>query len=175
MRFSKLTSAIDASDPSIVNNITKLVIARSVRTKYNSNAEYNINIINPIAKTVSGSLSSTGFLIPGSARVYYLDEDGKGNVRMYYLDSAQAKVITNPTIGTIDYDAGIINIKNLNITALNDSIFELRIVPASYDVVSALNQIVKVARTELVVNMIADRTVNGDLQAGHNYTFTSIT
>jgi hypothetical protein len=175
LRFSKLVAAIDAADPSVVNNITKLLIARSVRAKFNSNAEYVINLINPIAKTVDGSLSSTGFLIPGSARVYYLDEDGKGNVRMYYLDSSQAKVIANPTIGTIDYAAGIINIKNLNIVALNESIFELRIVPASYDVVSALNQIVQVSRAELVVNMIADKTANGDLQAGYNYTFTSIT
>lgn len=175
LRFSKLVASIDAADPSIVNNITKLVIARSVRAKFNSNAEYVINLINPIAKTVDGSLSSTGFLIPGSARVYYLDEDTKGNVRMYYLDSSQAKVIANPAIGTIDYAAGIINIKNLNIAALNDSIFELRIVPASYDVVSALNQIVQVDRANLVVNMIADKTANGDLQAGYNYTFTSIT
>lgn len=175
LRFSKLVAAVDAADPSVVNNITKLVIARAVRAKFNSNAEYVINLINPIAKTVDGSLSSTGFLIPGSARVYYLDEDTKGNVRMYYLDSSQAKVIANPTIGTIDYDAGIINIKNLNIASLNDSIFEFRIIPASYDVVSALNQIVQIDRANLVVNMIADKTANGDLQAGYNYKFTSIT
>ena len=175
LRFSKLLSLIDAADPSIVNNISKLVISRTVRAKFNLNAEYNINIINPIARTVSGSLSSTGFLIPGSARVYYLDEDGNGYVRLYYLDASQNKIILNPKIGTINYDAGIINIKNLNITSLNDSLFELRIVPASYDVVSALNQIVQISRTDLTVNMIADRTANGDLQAGYNYTFSSIT
>ena len=46
LRFSKLLASIDAADPSIVNNISKLVISRTVRAKFNTNAEYNINIIN---------------------------------------------------------------------------------------------------------------------------------
>ena len=177
LRFSKLSSLIDASDTSITNNVTKLTITRRVTPKYNLNSEYIINLINPISREgnkLGEVFKSTGFLIPNSTNVHYLDDDENGNVRLFYYDTNYSKIIVNATIGTISYSTGLINIKNLNIVSLAEDAFEITVKPASYDVVSALNQIVQIDETFLNITIIADKSSSGNLEAGQNYVFTSI-
>jgi len=106
--------------------------------------------------------------------VHYLDDDENGNVRLFYYDTNYSKVVVNATIGTISYSTGLINIKNLNIVSLAEDAFEITIKPASYDVVSALNQIVQIDQQFLNISVIADKSSSGNLEAGQNYIFTSI-
>ncbi len=92
---------------------------------------------------------------------------------MFKYGANGVKLYVNNRIGTIDYNNGIIDIRNLHITALADVDFELSIKPLSNDVVSALTQIAQVARDHLYVTAIADKTATGDLRGGYNYTFAS--
>lgn len=177
LRFSRLSSIIDASDSSITNNVTKLTITRRIVPKYNLNSEYTINLINPISQegnNLGDVFKSTGFLIPNSTVVHYLDDDEKGNIRLFYYDTNFSKIVVNATIGTISYSTGLINIKNLNIVSLAEDAFEITIKPSSYDVVSALNQIVQIDPEYLNISVIADKSSSGNLEAGQNYVFTSI-
>ena len=77
------------------------------------------------------------------------------------------------TIGDIDYNNGVVDIKNLHITALADLDLEISIRPLSNDVVSALTQIVHIPPEHLKVVAIPDPTASGDLRGGYNYKFTS--
>jgi len=177
LRFSKLSRIIDSSDASITNNVSKLTITRRITPKYNVNAEYNINLINPISEEGNKSgpvFLSTGFIIPNSTNVHYLDDDENGNIRLFYYDTNYNKIIVNPIIGTINYSSGIINIKNLQIISIASEAFEITVRPASYDVVSALNQIVQIDDVNLNVTLVADKTSSGNLEAGQNYIFTPI-
>jgi len=177
LRYSKLTRTIDESDESITNNTTRLTISHPQRVIFNISAQYDLELINPIVRsngTVGEeSFLSSGFYIPNSNDIHYLD-DANGAVRLFYFNNNTQKVIVNPNIGTIDYQNGRIIVKNLNIRALAQQTFEWNIKPESYDVISALNQIVQIDPENLVVNVIADNTANGDTQAGYNYQFTSI-
>lgn len=103
-----------------------------------------------------------------------MDDDSNGNIRLYYLDESFNKVIVNPAVGSINYSAGEIVVRNLNITALDGPIYDWSIRPESYDVVSALNQVVQIDPTYLTVTAIADSTIAGDTGAGYNYIFNSI-
>ena len=174
-RFSKLSKLIDNSDPSIVNNITTILLRRSLIVRYNVSAQYILNIINPIwsAGAPEESFKSTGFYIAGSDEIHYLDDDGVAHVRLFRYGANGVKVIVNPTIGDIDYNNGIVDIKNLHITALADLDLEISIRPLSNDVVSALTQIVHIPPEHLKVVAIPDPTASGDLRGGYNYTFTS--
>lgn len=177
LRFSKMSRVIDESDPSITNNTTRILIRRTFEPIYNISSEYKLNLINPISKAGNKEgdvFSSSGFFIPNSTQVHYLDDDENGNVRLYYLNTNFDKVIVNSTIGTIDYDSGLVVVRNLNITSLNEGTLDFIIRPSSYDVVSALNQIVQISTVDLNVTAIADNTNNGDLGAGYNYIFNSI-
>lgn len=173
-RASKLTGLIDRSEPSIQNTNMTVNIRRSISPRYNTAAQYVLNIINPIhAKPGGGTVSSTGFYIAGSNEIHYLKCDGLGKLKLYRLGANSQEIIVNEQIGTIDYGAGYVDIRNLHITALADIDFEFQITPLSYDVVSALEQIAEVARDHLNVTVIPDRTSQGDLRAGFNYEHAS--
>ena len=177
LRFSKLSRIIDSADPAIINNTSRIMVRRQFAPVFNISSEYKLNLINPISQDGGKQgdvFSSTGFFIPNSTLVHYLDDDANGNVRLYYIGSNFDKVIVNPSIGTIDYVGGRVVVRGLTITALDDVIFEMQVKPESYDVVSALNQIVQIDPTLLRVEAIADQTANGDLRAGYNYDFQSI-
>jgi hypothetical protein len=173
-KFSKLSRLIDTCESSIISNITTVALRRKLTPRYNVSAQYLINLINPIffSEVAGGSISTTGFYIANSDELHYLDDDG-GNLRLIKYGSTANKIVVNPQIGFINHQAGVIDIRNLHITALADIDFEISIKPASNDVVSALTSIAQIARDHLTVNVIADKTANGDLRAGYNYTFSN--
>lgn len=173
-RYSKLSKIIDNTDPSITNNITTVLLRRQLSVRYNTSAQYLINLINPIFSSgkPDDSFKSTGFYIAGSDELHYLDDDGVQYVRLYRIGTNGIKIVVNPTIGIIDYTKGIVDIKNLHITALADIDLEISIRPSSNDVVSALTQIATIARDHLTVIALPDPTSSGDLRGGYNYTFT---
>lgn len=175
-RQSKLSRLIDTSDPAIVSTTMTVLLRRKMIVKYNVSAQYILNVINPLYNSgiAEGAIYSTGLFIKGSNLVHYVDDDGQGNMRLYTLDTNYQKNIVNPTIGTVDYAKGYIEINNLHITDLADIDFEISMKPQANDVVSALHQIAEIARDHLTVNVIADKSAAGDLAAGFNYTFTPI-
>jgi hypothetical protein len=134
-----------------------------------------LNLINPIYSSglPEGAITTTGFYVYGSDNLHYIDDDGIGNLRLYRFGTNATKIIVNDQIGFVDYTNGIIDIRNLHITALADVDFEISIKPQSNDVVSALTQIAQIARDHLTVTAIADKSANGDLRGGYNYTFSS--
>ena len=174
-RYSKLSKLIDNSDPSITNNITTILLRRALIVRYNVSAQYLLNLINPIWSSgqAEESFKSTGFYIAGSDEIHYLDDDGIQYVRLFKYGTNGIKIIVNPTIGNIDYTKGIIDIKNLHITALSNADLEISIRPLSNDVVSALTQIAHIPPEHLKIVAIPDPSASGDLRGGYNYTFTS--
>jgi hypothetical protein len=177
LRYTKLTGIIDQADSSIVNNITRLMVRHPHNPQYGINAQYVLNLINPISQDggkQGAVFQSTGFYIPNSTEIHYLDDDAKGKIRLFYLNTNLDKVIVNGSQGSIDYENGLVLVSGLNIVSLDGPIFEWQVKPESYDIVSALNQIVQIDPTLLSVSAIADNTANGDLGAGYNYQFNSI-
>jgi len=174
-RFSKLSKLIDETDPSIVSNITTVLLRRKLNPRYNVSAQYLLNMINPLyySGVAEQAFSSTGFYIAGSPDIHYLEDDGVQYVRLFKYGDNATKIFVNEQIGTINYQKGIVDIRNLNITALADVDFEISIKPQSNDVVSALTQIAEIAVDHLTVNVIADKTASGDLRGGYNYVFSS--
>ncbi len=176
MRYSQLVRLIDESDQAIVNNTTKILVRREFAPRYNISSEYKLTMINPIYRSEipSESVMTTGFYIPNSANVHYIDDDGIGNLRLFYLDANQNKVIVNAKIGSVIYETGTVVVRNLVISSMADASFEFILRPEAYDVVPAYNQIVQVDREHLTVNVVNDMTAAGSNQAGKNYVFTSI-
>jgi len=173
-RYSKLSKLIDNSDQAITNNITTVLLRRELNVRYNTSAQYILNMINPIFSSgqPEESFRSTGFYIAGSDQIHYLDDDGVAHVRLFRFGANGIKIVVNPTIGNIDYTKGLVDIKNLHITALSDNDLEISIRPLSNDVVSALTQIAQIAKDHLKVTALPDPTASGDLRGGYNYTFT---
>lgn len=175
LRYSKLSRLIDGAESSLLNNITTLTLHREITPKYNISAQYSINLITPIyySGVPEDIVLSTGFYISGDVtNVYYLVDDGVGNVMLFYYNQSQ-RVVINRKIGTVDYTNGIINIYNLNITQIVGDSLELAIKPQSNDIVSAYTQIVQIDPARVSVTVISDKTINGNTAGGTNYIFAS--
>jgi hypothetical protein len=129
-RFSKLSTAIDATDTSISSNNTEILYEKRFTPIYDTTITYklqfNIPLYNPYDGYL-GCLTSTQFKLANTgANFCYLDDDGLGNVRIYYLQNND-KVYVNRTAGTIDYDTGKILLTSFRFTDLATSQTEFRI------------------------------------------------
>lgn len=167
LRYSKLVSKIDASDKGITNNITTVILRREVTPKFDMNAEYRVNIGNPIyySEVPEEAITTTGFFIAGFEEEYYIKDDGIGNLILYY-NSVSGEVVVNPKIGYYDWKTGLIVIPELNISSLVGNTLEFIVKPQSNDVASVRNQIVTIAENLINVTVTTSRI-------GSNYVFTS--
>ena len=182
-RYSKIVGLIDNTDTSIVSNITvkiKKILRINVSSKYNvyfRNALYNPHSGHNSAS--GGILSSTGFKIDGDANtIFFLDDDGQGNVRRYSLSGA-TRVYANNTQGTIDYSTGAVTINSLNVSVVENirgaasTVIELTVTPSSNDVVPVRDQILNIDTANSTITVEADTFVGGSADAGVGYTTTS--
>tara|TARA_A100001015_G_scaffold242038_1_gene276444 strand:- start:4 stop:1614 length:1611 start_codon:yes stop_codon:yes gene_type:complete len=184
-RHSKLTGLIDAVDTSILSNITTIKIRKNFTPTLASSTKYDIYfrnaLFNPHAghnSSSGGILSSTGFKVTGSDLEQFLDDDGNGNVRRYYLSSG-IRTYSNATQGTIDYNTGQITLNSLNVASISNirgstsTVIELTVTPNSNDVAPVRDQIVEIDIANSTINVTADTFVGGSADAGVGYTTTS--
>ena len=185
-RYSKVTKAIDDTDTSILSNITTLKIRKEFTPTLNSSTLYNIYFRNALYnphsehnKAAGGILESSGFKVDGdTTNEMFLDDDGAGNVRRYYLVSG-VRTYANNTQGTINYSTGQITLNSLNIASISNirgsssTIIELTVKPESNDVVPVRNQILEIDTANSSITVTADTFVGGSADAGVGYTTTS--
>jgi hypothetical protein len=127
---------------------------------------------------MGGILSSTGFKVTGSDLEQFLDDDGQGNVRRYYLASG-IRTYSNETQGTISYATGQITLNSLNVASISNirgvtsTTIELTVTPNSNDIVPVRDQIIEIDTTNSTISVEADSFVGGSADAGVGYTTTS--
>ena len=177
-RYSKLTGLIDDVDSSILSNITTLDIRKTFTPTLNSSTRYDVYFRNAIYNPHSGHepiLASTGFKVAGNSNEMFLDDDGLGNVRRYFLSSGIKNYVNNAQ-GTIDYSNGQITINSLNVSSISNirgatsTSIELTVTPASNDVVPVRNQIIEIDVSNSKVTVSEDTFVGGSAEAGVGYT-----
>ena len=185
-RYSKLTGLIDDTDNSILSNITTLKIRKDFTPTLASSTKYNVYFRNALYNPHSGHntsaggiLETSGFKVSGdSTTVFYLDDDGQGNVRRYSFSGA-TRVYANNTQGTIDYDTGAITINSLSVLSVENirgaasTKIELTVVPSSNDVVPVRDQIIEIDTANSSITVSADAFVGGSADAGVGYTTSS--
>ena len=184
-RHSKVTGLIDDVDNSILSNITTVKIRKNFTPTLLSSTRYDIyfrnSLFNPHSghnSAAGGILSSTGFKIDGNDNEMFLDDDGAGNIRLYYLASG-IRTYVNETQGTINYDTGQITLNSLNVASISNirgatsTVVEITVTPNSNDVVPVRDQIVEIDISNSSVSVVADTFVGGSADAGVGYTTTS--
>ena len=184
-RYSKVTGLIDSADDSILSNITTVKIRKDFQPLISTSAKYNIYFRNALYNPHSGHmasaggiLTSSGFRIDGNTNECFFDDDGAGNVRLYYISSG-VKNYLNSTQGTINYSTGAITLNSMNIASISNidgvdsTVIRLTVVPNSNDVVPVRDQIVEMDIANSNITVTADSFVGGSAEAGVGYTTTS--
>jgi len=174
-RFSKLSRLIDATDNSITSNITNVRMAKVIAPNFNSKAKYNILFNNPIYNSGSPeeAIKSSPFYVTSTAQPVYIDDDGVGNLRLFYYTGTSTKVFINKTLGTVNYTTGKLVINDFVILSATDNIITFYCVPDSNDIVSVRNQIVAINQNTTKINVIVDTVASGQFTGGTNYIFSS--
>ena len=185
-RYSKVTSLIDDTDTSIISNITTIKIRKEFTPTLNSSTRYDIYFRNSLYNPVSGYnsvnggiLESTGFKISGdTTNVFFLDDDGAGNIRRFRLVGS-VRTYANNTQGTINYTTGQITITSLSVSSIENirgsasTVIELTVTPKSNDIVPVRDQILEIDTANSLITVDVDTFVGGSADAGIGYTTSS--
>ena len=185
-RHSKMTGLIDDTDESILSNVTTVQLRKSFTPTIGSSQKYSVAFSNALynphsghASDGGGILSSSGFKIDGNTTdVFFLDDDGNGNVRRYKMDGS-ARSYANATQGTIDYSSGLVEINSLNVSNIENirgaasTVIEITVKPNSNDIVPIRNQVLEIDVANSSVTVEADTLVGGSANAGIGYTTTT--
>ena len=185
-RHSKVIGLIDDTDESILSNVTTVQLRKSFTPTIGSSQKYSVAFSNALYNPHSGHntssggiLSSTGFKIDGNTTdVFYLDDDGNGNVRRYKMDGS-ARSYANATQGTIDYSSGLVEVNSLNVSNIENirgaasTVIEITVKPNSNDIVPIRNQVLDIDVANSSVTVEADTLVGGSANAGIGYTTTT--
>ena len=185
-RYSKVTSLIDDTDTSIISNITTIKIRKEFTPTLNSSTRYDIYFRNSLYNPVSGYnsvnggiLESTGFKISGdTTNVFFLDDDGAGNIRRFRLVGS-VRTYVNNTQGTINYTTGQITLTSLSVSSIQNirgsasTVIELTVTPKSNDIVPVRDQILEIDTANSIITVDVDTFVGGSADAGIGYTTSS--
>ena len=186
-RYSAVTKTIDGADTSILSNITTIKLYKYITPTLNSALKYTLSFNNAFYnphsehnKTAGGIVSSTGFKIndDSSTNEHFLDDDGDGNIRVYYL-SGTTRIYTSSTYGTIDYTTGEIILTSAHLTSISNvdgaasTRVRIFVKPDSNDIVPVRNQVLSIDTTNSLITGSVDEIESGSSQAGTTYTTTS--
>jgi hypothetical protein len=186
-RYSQLIEDINGADTSILSNITTVKMYKYFTPTLASALKYTLNFNNALYNPHSGHnasaggiISSTGFKIndDSSASEHFLDDDGEGNLRAYYL-SGTTRIYTDSTFGTVNYTTGEVVLTSAHLTSISnvDGATSTRVrvfaIPNSNDIVPVRNQVLSIDTSNSSITGEVDAIVSGSSQAGTSYTTTS--
>ena len=181
-RHSQLTGLIDDTDNSILSNVTTVTLAKFITPVTSTATAYTLSFDNAFFhphdghnSVAGGIVASTGFLLNGdTTREYFFDDDGNGNLRIYYI-VAGVRTYFNTLAGTVNYDNGTIKINSVRITGVSDvdeatsTKIRLTVLPNSNDIVPVRNQLLELDLTNTSVSGSVDPTAT----TGKGYTVTT--
>ena len=155
-RHSQFTSLVDNTDASILSNITTVTLGSfytpSTSGSFSFTVHFGNQLYNPHSghnSTSGGIISSTGFYIQDNTNEMFFDDDGAGNLRIYYLVTG-ARTYYDSFAGTVDYTTGLVSVNPIYITSVSNvddnvsTAIRLTAIPASNDIVGKRNQIVEI-------------------------------
>ena len=182
-RHSNLTKTIDEADSAILSNTTNIRLRKKLNGTVSTNPKgYTLSMGNALFNPHSGHnadaggiITTTGFKVGGdSVNTHYFDDDGKGNLRRYYL-SGSTRIYKDSAAGTINYSTGLITINAFILTSTvnADTSIDFTVIPSGNDVVAERGNLIDISMDDVKVTGEVDTIASGESSAGVGYTSTS--
>ena len=170
-KYSKIQNIIDDAERSITSNITRVAMRKNITVDLNTRVNYKIcygNRINQQTSTNPAVISS-GFKIVGDdINTYYLNDDGSGTLRLYYVKGTGEFEYVDGLWGTVDYDMGEIVINDLIIQSTNvaNNTLQIKATPKSNDLVSLRETYITMGIDNSVITVVEDTISSGSNLSG---------
>jgi len=172
-RYSRFIKAIDDADSSVVGNETTIEIEKRFNPSTSITSTYNISFGNALHNPHPGhryALRSSSFIKDG--RTSYLDDDGFGNIRIYYITGASTRTYTNTSAGTVNYSTGLVTLNSFSLTSYTGDYLSIFADSAENDILSARNQILLIAGANVT---LVDDVTNVVVASSITATTTGVT
>ena len=170
-KYSKLQGIIDSAEAAITSNITRLKMRKNVTVDLNARVNYKICYGNRIKQgtSVKPTVSSSGFKVVGDDfNIYYLNDDGAGLLRLYYVKGTGEFEYVDGLWGTVDYSMGEIVINDLIIfmTSIANNQLQISAIPESNDIISLRETYLTVGIDNTTVSVVEDTISSGSNLSG---------
>ena len=170
-KYSKLQSIIDKSEAAITSNITRLKMRKNVTVDLNARVNYKICYGNRIKQGTSTkpTVSSSGFKIVGDDfNIFYLNDDGAGSLRLYYVKGTGEFEYVDGLWGTVDYSMGeiVINALIISMTSVANNQLQIAAIPESNDIISLRETYLTVGIDNTTVSVVEDTISSGSNISG---------
>jgi hypothetical protein len=149
-RMSNLMTAIDSTNTAIMNNKTTVSIEKWTYPRLYNPYSARFSFMNPIH-----SVYSTNFYNNDIADPLHMEDDGNGNINVVYYIGAK-KVIHLNKIGSVNYQTGVVQIDNVDITTYANNVLRFVADPQSQDIISNQNVILRLQSSNIIVTSSAD-------------------
>lgn len=157
-RYSKCVQAIDNSQTSIVSNETNIRMIKLLKPKIlGSPQTFDINFDVALDSVVSRS--DIGFTVQSSAFIYegqraVIRDNGDGKL----LVCTDGTLETIDTIGTVNYDNGLLQFSNFTIdNTLTSGVIKVYATPLSRDTVTRNNTILNIVQDDIDLRIVPIR------------------
>ena len=180
-RHSNLVKSIDETDTSILSSTATVKLKRVVTPTLNAITKYTIafnnTVYHPAINWSQTVVESTGFYLSGNTNEQFIDDDGNGKLRTFYLLGGTTKTITNAEAGTINYNTGEVVLTSFNITSATnaDGTIDVTVKPDSNDVIPVRQQVIEIDTVATKVTAEVDDFATGSATAGVGYSTSSST
>ena len=170
-KYSKIQNIIDDAERSITSNITRIAMRKNITVDLNTRVNYKICYGNRINQqtTTNPAIISSGFKIVGDdINTYYLNDDGAGTLRLYYVKGTGEFEYVDGLWGTVDYDMGEIVINDLIIQSTNvaNNTLQIKATPKSNDLVSLRETYITMGIDNSVITVVEDTISSGSNLSG---------
>ena len=170
-KYSKVQNIIDDAERSITSNITRVTMRKNIIVDLNTRVNYKICYGNRVNQQTSTnpSVSSSGFKIVGDdVNTYYLNDDGAGTLRLYYVKGTGEFEYIDGLWGSIDYDMGEVTINDLIIQSTNvaNNTLQINATPKSNDLVSLRETYITMGIDNSVITVVEDTISSGSNLSG---------
>jgi len=170
-KYSKAQNIIDDAERSITSNITRIMMRKNITIDLNQRVNYKICYGNRVNQQTSTdpSIISSGFKIVGDdINTYYLNDDGAGTLRLYYVKGTGEFEYIDGLWGNVDYDMGEITINDLIIqsTSVVNNTLQISATPKSNDLVSLRETYITMGIDNSVITVVEDTISSGSNLSG---------
>ncbi len=155
LRVSKLSAAIDAADPSILNSENSIVLQKKIIPVLNTNESHTLEFNNEILREIpdssnvltdgSAPISSTSFTFD-SLSGCSLQDNGNGVMQVVQITNGTVTVVKND-IGTVDYTTGTVKLSNFNVSTFSGDSVVVSASPLNKTISSDKNLILSYNKT----------------------------
>jgi len=165
LRISKLASAIDATDISIVSTAISVMpyieFSPNLNVSLNPSFKFVAKLIKPYPfdeedgfTNYKPAIKSGVYSMNGSN--VYLQDDGKGNMQVIADDIANPKVV-KPKVGTIDYNTGEVNLVGFITDGFVGSGIKFMATTLNKDITTPNGRIFAIKDSDVTINLIESK------------------